>query len=74
MKNCIHTSKLGLWVECFGEFDGGHYYWYTSIESKAIWKFKKFGWKFIIYIYKSKGKIFYVFKKNQYQMKEKEIL
>jgi hypothetical protein len=47
MKNCIHTSKLGLWVEFFGEFFCDHYYWYTSIELKAIWKFKIFGWKFV---------------------------
>jgi hypothetical protein len=47
MKNCIHTSKLGLWVEFFGEFFCGHYYWYTSIEFGDIWKFKKFGWKLI---------------------------
>jgi len=25
----------------------GHYYWYISNESRAIWKFKNFGWKFI---------------------------
>jgi hypothetical protein len=47
MKNYIHISKLGLWVECFSEFFCGHYYWYTSIESRAIWKFKLFGWKLI---------------------------
>jgi hypothetical protein len=53
MKNCIHTLKLGLWVEFFGEFFCGQYYWYTSIESRAIWKFKVFGWNFIkIYIFK----------------------
>jgi hypothetical protein len=46
-ENCIHTSKLGLWMEFFNEFFCGHYYWYTSIESRAIWKFKIFGWKFI---------------------------
>jgi hypothetical protein len=40
MKNCIHISKLGLRVESFGGFFCGHYYWYTSIESRAIWKFK----------------------------------
>ncbi len=27
----------------FCEFDGGHYYSYTPIEFKAIWKLKNFG-------------------------------
>jgi hypothetical protein len=45
MKNCRHTSKLGLWVEFFGEFFCAQYYWYTSIEFRAIWKFKYFGRK-----------------------------
>jgi hypothetical protein len=47
MKICIHISKLRLWVEFFGEFFCDHYYWYTSIEFRAIWKFKKFDWEFI---------------------------
>ncbi len=47
MENYIHTLKLRVWVEFFGETFYGHYYWYTSNESMAIWKFKIFGWKFI---------------------------
>ncbi len=47
MKNYIHTSKIRLWVEFFGEFFCGHYYWYTLIESMVIWKLKNFGLKFI---------------------------
>jgi len=40
----LHTYfKLGLWVEFFDEFVCGHYYRYTLIESRAIWKFKVFG-------------------------------
>jgi hypothetical protein len=76
MKNCIHTSKLGLWVEFFGEFFCGHYYWYTSIEYRAIWKFKIFDWKFIkdmcfIHFFSNKKIILCIWRKNQYQMKEK---
>ncbi len=57
----------------------GQYYWYTSIQSKAIWKFKSFGWNFIKNICLKensaiKAKYFMYLKKNQYQMKEKEIL
>jgi hypothetical protein len=41
----IYTWKLGLWVEFVGECFCGEWYWYTSIEYMAIWKFKTFGWK-----------------------------
>jgi len=68
MKNCIHTFKIGFWEEFFGEFFCGHYYWYTSNEFRAIWKFKIFGWKFIqnmCFLKKNKkGKIFYVFEEK----------
>jgi hypothetical protein len=47
MKNCTHISKLRLWVDFFWWNFFGHYYWYTPNESRAIWKFKIFGWKFI---------------------------
>ncbi len=66
----LHTYfKLSLWVEVFGEIFCGHYYWYTSIESRAIWKFKNFRWKFIknmcfFHFFSNKGKIFYVFKEK----------
>jgi len=35
-KNCIYTSKLGLWMELLGEFFYGVWYWYTLIKSRAI--------------------------------------
>jgi hypothetical protein len=44
----LHTYfKSKVLGEFFGEFFCGHYYWYTSNESRATWKFKKFGWKLI---------------------------
>jgi hypothetical protein len=51
MKNCVHISKLGLWVEIFCDLFCGHYHWYKSTESIAICKFKKFGWKFIKFLF-----------------------
>jgi hypothetical protein len=76
MKNCTHTSKLGLLEEFCGEFFCGHYYWYTLIESRAIWKFRNFGWKFIknVYFFSFFGAIKEKYFMYQYQMKEKEIL
>jgi hypothetical protein len=67
--NCIHILELGLWVEFFGEVFCGHYYWYTSNESKAIWKLKNFGWKFIknmffFHFFNNKGNFFYVSEKK----------
>ncbi len=40
----IYTSKLGLWMEFFGEFFNGVWYWYTWIKSRKIWKLNFFGW------------------------------
>jgi len=66
MTNCIRTSKLGLRVESVGGIFCGHYYWYTSIESRVIWKFKflaKNSFKICVF-FSSKSKILYVFKEK----------
>jgi hypothetical protein len=46
-KNCIYASKLKLWVEFLGEFFYGVCYWYTSIKSRTVYKFKIFKLNFI---------------------------
>jgi hypothetical protein len=57
-ENCIFTSKLGFWVDYIGEFFYGVWYWYTTIKSKTILKFKSFGWNsiqfFLLHLFSNK--------------------
>jgi hypothetical protein len=60
LKNCIYTSKLGLWMEFLGQIFNGLWYWYMSIKSRTISKLKIFGWNFI-----QKMWVFFAFLSNK---------